>query len=182
MANIGRRETLVNCMNSIASVSDISLGFVNGMMFTSEACHDRHSRTVKAEMWHCDAAKELKPGFRWILGQQDERRAFFLDRLFNELAQVVVQRGTVDFASFTAEGNCSSFQVYIAQRDCGFRNAASLTHGDQPTVTHPTLLVDKGSFDCPLLGESNFRLLLGRSPSHSQTHGWISGHVAAFDG
>src|SRR5205809_2233775 len=107
MANIGRRKTLVDCMNSIASVSDIGLGFVNRVMFTGEACHDGHSRAVKTEMRHSDAPKEVKPGLRWILGQQNERRAFFVDRLLNELAQVVVQRGAVDFASFTAEGDRS---------------------------------------------------------------------------
>src|SRR5437870_2612411 len=143
MANIGRRKTLVNCMNSIASVSDIGLGFVNRVMLTGEACHDGHSRTVKTEMGHSDAPKEMKPGLRWILGQQNERRAFFVDRPPYQLTQVVVQRGAVDFAALTAEGDRSSFEVDIAQRHCGFRNAASLTHRDQPTVSHPALLFEK---------------------------------------
>src|SRR5438270_13199156 len=104
MTNIRRRKTLVNCVNSIASVYDIGLGFVNRVVFTGEACHDGHSRAVKTEMWHSDAPKEMKPGLRGILGQQNERRAFFVDGPLNELAQVVVQRGAVDFASFAAEG------------------------------------------------------------------------------
>src|SRR5215831_15886672 len=143
MANIRRRKTLVNCMNSVASVSDVGFGLVNRVMFASEACDDCNSRTVKTEMRHPDAPKEVEPGLRWILGQQNERRAFFRDCLPNEFAEVVVQRGAVDFASFAAERDRSSFQVDIAQRHCGFGNAASLTHRDQPTVTHPAVFFEK---------------------------------------
>ncbi len=182
MANVGRREALIDGMNRVTSMTNVCLGFVDRVMSACEARHNGHAGAVEAKMPEANLAEEAKPRFCRVFRQQNERRALLFDRTLDKRSEVVMERGTVHPVPLTSECDRPGFRIDLTKGNGRFRQSAALSHGDQPTIAHPLVAGRERVFNERLLGGCDFGFLLwGRAPQ-SEPHGRIGRHVASPNG
>ena len=129
-----------------------------------------------------DTAEELKPSFRRIFGQLKQNCALLFDRTADEWPKVVMQWCGVYLPAFAPKTYGSSLQVDIAERSCSFRQTCALSHGHQPAIAHPFVLMSQCVFDGPLFFRCYLRFDFRRLSLQSEPNGGIGGDVATPDG
>ncbi len=143
MANIRRGKPVIDCMNGVASVFNVGFRFVNQMVSTGKASHNRDASAVKAQVLHLNSPKETKPSLRWILRQLNQCRAFLLNGPTNERAKIMMQRSGMNLTALASKGYRAGFQIDVLQRDSCLRKTATLPHSYEPTFPHPTVRIQK---------------------------------------
>ena len=179
MANIRRRQTLVNSMNSIARVSDVSFGLCHRVTVAGNSGYDGDSSTMEAQVWKANPTEKLVPFLGGVFRELDELVPFLFLSQAHQRHEVVVQRGCMDTIAFSNEADGFCLQIDVLQRDCSFGKAAALSHCNHPAVLHPRILLTKRSFDLALFVACNFRLLLRRRSFVSKLQARISIDITA---
>jgi hypothetical protein len=173
MPDIGGSQTLVDSMNSVTRMSDISFGLSHRMTGTRDSSDNGDTGAVKAQMRKTNSAEKVMPFFCGVLRQIDELLPLLFLGAPNERDDISMNRGGVNAIAFHAKTDRAAFQIYIADRHSRLRDTAALSHRHQPRILHPRVLFLERCFDFVLLGRGNFWLLPWRDSLVPEFQTWI---------
>jgi hypothetical protein len=173
VADIRRREALVDSMNSVARMSDVGFGLSHGVIIARNSGDNGNPCAVKAQVRKANSAKKLVPFFRGLFWKIHELVPVLFLRSAYERDEVGMERRGVDAIAFCRKADRAPLEIDVPQRDSGFGDSATLSHCHEPRIIHPPVLFSESCFDFPLLGERDFRLLFWGDSSVSEFQAWV---------
>ena len=173
-SHVRGRKTLINSMNRVAGMSDVSLGLGAGVSVPSQFCNHSYASAMEAEVSQSNSFKKLRPFFGCVNRQIYHGFSLFSESFVNQSKQVLMKWCGVYSITFRYKRNGLLLPVDLTQWAGGFRYSASSTHGNGPRFLHPFVLFGQCLLNLDFFLWCYFVLLLGWVSFESKSNAWVS--------